>query len=400
MPLRCATALAAGTDTLAAFAAAAARLRGSLPGAPSLLLLHADARHDPAALLAAAAREFPGVALMGGSSCRGVMTEMRCAVGEAAPALGLFALHDPEGAFGVGAAPLGADARAAAAAAAEAALDASGRRWEAPALAWICAAPGREGEVIAGIQDVLGPETPILGGSSADNEVAGQWWQLGAGQALGEGVAVALLFPSARLGHAFQSGYEPAGPRGRANRVEGREILEIGGRPAAAAYGEWTGGRIAVSPGEVKTILGESTWAPLARDIGEVEGLPFLLLAHPAQTTARGGLTTFADLPEGAELRLMAGTEAGLLSRIGRVAQEATESAGLARHAVTGALAIYCGGCMLAVQPRMEEVAAALRAALPGVPFLGGFTFGEQGRSVTGANLHGNLMISVIVFGA
>lgn len=55
---------------------------------------------------------------------------------------------------------------------------------------------------------------------------------------------------------------------------------------------------------------------------------------------------------------------------------------------------------MLAVQPRMEEVAQALRGALPGVPFLGGFTFGEQGRSVTGANLHGNLMISVIVFGA
>jgi len=400
MATSCASALATGADTATTFAHAAARLRANLPGPPSLLLLHADARHDPARLAEAASRHFPGAAVIGGSSCRGAMTEMRCAVGEAEPAIGLFGLHDPDGAFGVGSAPLGTDARTAAAAAAEAALTASGRVWEAPALAWVCAAPGQEGAVIEGIQDVLGTEVPILGGSSADNDVAGQWWQLGAGQALRGGVVVAVLFPSGRIGHAFQSGYEPAGPRGRASRVEGREILEIDGAPAAATYGAWTDGRIAVPPGEVRTILGESTWAPLARDMGEVEGLPFLLLAHPAQTTARGGLTTFADVPEGAELRLMAGTEVGLLSRIGRVAEEAAESAGLTPHSVAGALAIYCGGCMLAVEPRMEEVAGALRTALPGVPFLGGFTFGEQGRSVTGANLHGNLMISVIVFGA
>jgi hypothetical protein len=400
MPVTCASAIAAGPDTAAAFRGAATRLRAALPAAPDFLLLHADARHDPAALMRAAAQEFPGVAVMGGSSCRGVMTDTRCAIGEAEPALGLFAVHDPAGAFGVGAATLGNDARAAAAAAAEAALAASGRGWEAPALAWLCAAPGQEGAVIEGIQDALGAEVPILGGSSADNDVAGGWWQLGAGQALRDGVVVAVLFPSGRLGHAFQSGYEPAGPRGRATLVEGREIVEIEGTPAATAYGTWTGGRLAVPAGEVRTILGQSTWAPLARDMGEVEGLPFLLLAHPAQTTARGGLTVFADVPEGAELRLMAGTEQGLLSRIGRVALEAADAAALPPQAVAGALAIYCGGCMLAVQPRMDEVAGALRGALPDVPFLGGFTFGEQGRSVTGANLHGNLMISVVVFGA
>lgn len=330
MPLRCASALASGPDTTAVFAVAATRLRAALAGPPALLVLHADARHDPGLLPAAAAREFSGTPMLGGSSCRGVMTDMRCAIGEAEPALGLFALHDPSGAFGVGAAPLGDDARAAAAAAAEAALAASGRGWEAPALAWICAAPGRETAVIEGVQDALGPEVPILGGSSADNDVAGLWWQLGAGQPLREGVAVAVLFPSDRIGHAFQSGYEPAGPRGRASRVEGREIVEIEGLPAAAAYGAWTGGRLAVPPGDVRTILGDSTWAPLARDMGEVEGLPFLLLAHPAQTTARGGLTVFADVPEGCELQLMSGTETGLLLRIGRVAEEAANAAGLA----------------------------------------------------------------------
>jgi hypothetical protein len=75
------------------------------------------------------------------------------------------------------------------------------------------------------------------------------------------------------------------------------------------------------------------------------------------------------------------------------------DAAELTPAEVRGAMAIYCGGCMLAVRPRMDEVVAELRAALPGVPFLGAFTFGEQGQSVAGVNLHGNLMISVVVFG-
>ena len=39
-----------------------------------------------------------------------------------------------------------------------------------------------------------------------------------------------------------------------------------------------------------------------------------------------------------------------------------------------------------------------LQAALPGIPFLGSFTFGEQGCFPGGENRHGNLMISVLLF--
>ena len=65
---------------------------------------------------------------------------------------------------------------------------------------------------------------------------------------------------------------------------------------------------------------------------------------------------------------------------------------------VSGALVIYCAGCMLTVQDEMEEVAAEVREALGGKPFLGAFTFGEQGCFTGGENRHGNLMISVVVF--
>jgi hypothetical protein len=53
---------------------------------------------------------------------------------------------------------------------------------------------------------------------------------------------------------------------------------------------------------------------------------------------------------------------------------------------------------MLTVRDRIDQVVAGLDEGLGGAPFLGCFTFGEQGCFVGGENRHGNLMISVTVF--
>jgi hypothetical protein len=46
----------------------------------------------------------------------------------------------------------------------------------------------------------------------------------------------------------------------------------------------------------------------------------------------------------------------------------------------------------------MPQVAQAVAQRLAGAPFVGCFTFGEQG-AIQGRNMHGNLMISAIAFG-
>ena len=65
---------------------------------------------------------------------------------------------------------------------------------------------------------------------------------------------------------------------------------------------------------------------------------------------------------------------------------------------LAGGLVVYCGGCMLAVGDEMPQVASAVTDSFEGKPFLGCFTFGEQG-AILGKNAHGNLMISAIAFG-
>ncbi|MBK7772403.1 MAG: FIST C-terminal domain-containing protein [bacterium] len=98
-------------------------------------------------------------------------------------------------------------------------------------------------------------------------------------------------------------------------------------------------------------------------------------------------------------MHLLAGSRDSLVERAGRVATNAVGSVFDGTDGVSGALVVYCAGCMLAVRDQMDDVVAGIDGALGGKPFLGLFTFGEQGCFVGGDNHHGNLMISILVFG-
>ncbi len=93
----------------------------------------------------------------------------------------------------------------------------------------------------------------------------------------------------------------------------------------------------------------------------------------------------------------MHGTVDSLISRAGRVAVSALETAQVDSTELAGALVVYCAGCMLTVQERLDEVVESFQKSLPDTPFLGTFTFGEQGCFLNGENRHGNLMISVLL---
>ncbi|MGF1447006.1 MAG: FIST signal transduction protein [Pikeienuella sp.] len=382
----------------------AARLDRTTRRPPEFLSLHHASHWKPEALRAAAATLWPGVALHGGTSCCGVMSEGGTAT-VSGTGLGGFALWDRDGDFGSAARPIGDCPRSAALAATEAALEAAGRTGESPDLVWLTAAPGSEEAVLAGVEEIVGAGTPIIGGSAADNEIAGTWGCFDAEAAYGSGVAVSVLFPSRPVHIAFQNGYAPAGPIARVTEAQDRRIVSIDGRPAADVYAGWVGGPLADavararSGGSEVSILAESTFAPLGRSEGAVADVPMYLLAHPAAAHPDGSLSLFARVAAGETLHLMQGSADSLVARAGRVARSAAESAAPGEP-IAGALTVYCGGCMLAVRPRMAEVVAGISEGLSNAPFFGLFSFGEQGPGPSGGSRHGNLMISTVVFSA
>lgn len=361
------------------------------------IAVHLSNSHDLDAIgvrLSAAGRRRIHV----GTSCLGVMSNAGM-VSRNGSGLGVFAIRDPDGSYGTGMAPFLDHPRNAARKAVARALDAADRQGEAPDLVWLTTSPGTEEDVLRGITDVVGASVPVVGGSAADNDISGSWRIFDGSEALAVGVIVSVLFPSSRLSMAYQSGYAPTQKTGVVTRADGRRLIEIDGRPAAEVYADWTDGLIkAPAEDETLMILSESTFTPLGRRSGTVADVPFYLLSHPASVEADGSINLFADIAEGDELTLMQGAADSLTSRAGRVASFAASSGRIAPNEISGALVIYCGGCMLAVRERMNEVASGIDAALNGAPFLGIFTFGEQGPILSGQNAHGNLMISCVTF--
>lgn len=394
--MKISTAMSTAQDAGMAINELATHLQLDAGDAPDFVALHFSLGWTPQDVHAAAARAFGTAELHGGSSCRGVMTDKGLAMRDGF-GMGAFAIWDKHGAYGTAMADLTDAPRAAARAATETALQRADREGEAPDLVWLTTAPGAEEQVLAGIKDVLGDEVMIVGGSSADNDVSGKWGQFTAEGVGGNNVVVSVLFPSGPISCAYQSGYAPTQTSGKVTRVEGRRLIEIDGQPAATVYSGWTGRAVPEAVDQDLSILAASTFSPLGRHSGSLADVPLHLLAHPAIAHPDGSLSLFADVQHDEKVWLMYGSADSLVGRAGRVADSSRE--GLAGSSITGALVIYCGGCMLGVQERMDEVAQGIAAALGGAPFLGVFTFGEQGALLGAETRHGNLMISCSSFG-
>ena len=389
---------------------ALALLDDVLPAAvtPQMVFAFYGCEHDDHLLHQHLRRRYPDAALIGGTSSGGVMTH-RGVLGP--QGIGVLLIDDPDGDFGVAAAPLGADAAATAEALLLQALAQAGCSGQLPELVWIYQAPGREEAVVQGLRRVVGDRCPIVGGSSADDAVAGRWRQLGPQGVMHDGLVVAVLLPSSPLGCAFQGGYEPTGPSGVVTGIgfrtsgdsgvitatSGREIISIDGEPAAEVYNRWTHGQIAAQLGQGGTVLAQTSMCPIATDAGRVDGVSHYLLIHPEAVGTDGSLRTFSNLEVGARVHAMTGDKTRLVDRAGRVATQAVRMLPAGHAGVAGALLVYCGGCKLAVGDAVAQVSAAVAACLGDAPFIGCFTFGEQGQLLN-RNVHGNLMISAVAF--
>ncbi|MEM9811184.1 MAG: FIST N-terminal domain-containing protein [Pseudomonadota bacterium] len=381
-------------------------VRAKLGGAPDLLVVAYTVHHDAPTLQAGLISAFPDTALLGSSTCRGVISNAG-AVGFGAPAVGVFAVRNPDWAFGAAhAVQVSEDCVDALTATlirrAQADADRVG---EVPDLVWLHARPGIEERVIAAIRAQLGSEVLISGGSSADETIEGNWSAFGADGVAGMGIGLALFFCDAMVTHHFENGYVPTGHSGIATRADGRRLIEIDGRPAAEVYNSWTGGLIAPAVNDpARSILGEATWAPLGKVQGQIRTdskawIDYFCLVHPASVGPEGELMLFADVAEGTHLTLMSGTRENLTVRPASVANAALTRHVEAGHSADGALMVFCAGCMLALGDDIGPAADYVRAAYGDTPFLTVFTFGEQGSFVNGERQHGNLMISSSVFG-
>lgn len=328
---------------------------------------------------------------IGGSSCLGVMTGEGVFLQQ--DSLALFMIHDEDGHYGSGSAVIeGADIAKATHDALTLALQQAGRPFQVPDLVWCMQPPGTEEAVLKQIEQVLGKKVPVYGGSSADDDVSGQWLQYDGVTVHQEAVVIAVFYPSVAISHFFHSGYRPTEHSGTVTKVTGRLLQEIDHQPAVDVYSRWLDRKIS------SHYMQQTTLHPLGSVIEQSQlDLPLYMLSLPTHFHPDGAIELFAEVEQGKRLCLMTSEAPRLLSRTGTMCECARSV--LPEQRVSGGIIIFCGACLLSIKDQMDLVHDNVQQALGGAPFLIAFTFGEQGYAVDQTNRHGNLMYATVLFG-
>lgn len=383
------------TDTRKATQEAYAELIEQLGAPPSWMAVYCTSVHDGQTIVDTLAEVAPGVRYAGGTSCMGVMTEQGY-FSDNGWAFGIFGVLDPEGQYAV-AAVEDINSRNQGAKAAAEIRKLLGEA--SPTLLWMCSAPGNEESIIYGIESAFDRFSlpPIVGGSSGDNTIAGEWFQMADGKVLSNGVVLSAMVPSRPVRMAFESSYDPTDHFGYATKTNGRVLHAINGRPAAEVYNEWTNGAISNFM-QGGNILMTTTLYPLGREVVWSRGSVHYQPSHPAEVLADGALLMFSDISLGEKLVLLNNSKSNMVNGIDRVTSRALYNIDDPEHQVAGAMVVYCAGCMMAVQDKMHILAANFAQGLSARPFMGLFSFGEQGCAIANENSHANLTMSMIVF--
>jgi len=368
-------------DVEKAVAEAIEKALGELATQPSLAILFSTVDYDPGKVIQTARKTLGQVPIWGGTSFTGVLTPGGFIGGEKG-SLGVMLLSGLEA--GVGTADASADPKKAAEEAYSKAVEAIKGQ---PQAILMMASPGIEERIIEVLAEAA-PGVPIVGGSAGDNTIEGHWKVFGYDEALSTAVTLAAISAPGKVGVAFAGGYAPTDKVAKVTKAEGRTVYELDGRLALEVYREWTGkGQEEVAG---MNLLGASLLAPFG-----IEEAGFYRIVHLATGNDDGSIGAFAEVAEGTEVRLMETSVDKLIQDAGDVAKEAAK--GISK--VDALVLSHCAGRRVAIGDRIGEVADRLKEALGGAPFIGFFSFGEQGYLPNRVNRHCNLMLSALALG-
>jgi len=233
---------------------------------PNYAILFSTVGYDSDTVLKEVKSLLPNTQIYGGTSLSGVLTKDGLHVGNKG-SLSLLAVSSQEIKFGVGGANIDSftSAREAGKEAIKSAIKNAQKEGELPKVVLITAAPGNEEDILLGIEDVIGKDIPIVGGSSGDNDLTGKWKQFANDKIYSNGISLTAVFTDLKVGFAYEIGYLTTKNKGIITNATGRIIYEIDNRPAAEVYNEWTHGLISNNLESGGEILSKTNLYPLAR---------------------------------------------------------------------------------------------------------------------------------------
>ena len=225
---------------------------------------------------------------------------------------------------------------------------------------------------VRGVQEVLGKNFPIMGGSAGDDFLFKKTYEYYNDQVLTNAVVGIGLSGKFSFGVGVRHGWEPIGLPMKVTKSVGGKLLEVNNRPALSIYEDYFGKK---AEELIKEPIARMAYTyPLGMS---VEGSDELLIRDVIIANEKGEITCAAEIPQGSEIRLMLGDPEKAI----QAAKEAAESA---KKQLKGAnpKAIFVFDCMARhklLGARIGEEITALQEVLgKDTPLTGFYTYGEQ----------------------
>ncbi len=234
---------------------------------------------------------------------------------------------------------------------------------------------GNGAEIVRGVLDVLGPHFPVVGGAAGDDFLFEKTYQYRDDEVVSGAVAGVGMSGNFSMGIGVRHGWVPIGMPMKVTRAEGAVLHELNGRPAISIYEDYFGAKAEELRHEALARL--AITYPLGLKIPEYT--EEYLIRDPITVDAKGSITCAAEIPEGAEIRLMIGSK----ERAVEAAQDA------ARHLMnefaidkTRPKFVLMFNCIarekLFASKAADEIRAVMEIIGNDVPLLGFYTYGEQ----------------------
>jgi hypothetical protein len=260
----------------------------------------------------------------------------------------------------------------------------------APDYFYMAAPPAEEEFFLAGVSEAIG-RVPFFGGSAADNEISGAWELYTQEGHFSDGLVLAFFYGDMPMTNLFTGAYRETDNVGIITKVrDNRVLVEIDGEPALKKYASWAG----VDPESLKG--GELLVYTITSPLGVKDRMGKLTaIRHPMNGNDDYSMNIGANLAEKTAIIRMEGSVDGLISSAADKIRELIESAPTPPSALH---LVHCGGRLVGIGNRRDEMAAAVLEAAGDIPFIMEFTFGEYGFVDDGANTVGGLMLSYTAF--
>ncbi|MDR3588038.1 MAG: FIST N-terminal domain-containing protein [Negativicutes bacterium] len=249
----------------------------------------------------------------------------------------------------------------------------------------------RSFEIVEVLKEKFRGKIPLVGGSPADDWRMEKNYVLCGQQAYSDSLLLVMFETELQFGIAVTNGFRPTAKTATVTAVDGPEVLEMDGVPAADVFSGLVGLAREELEGVHLTYLTGAT-------IGISNPMRQFSVNVASYITKRGGLRLTQPAAVGDVVTIMKPDLDGLISAGPEGLRQAIMRGGISD--VSLAIVFYC-----ALRPRImgehkaaEEIAGMMEV-LSGKPLIGFCSFGEQGISADGVSRHNNSAVACLVLG-